>query len=1625
MSYNEDVNVRLNVLSGALGGITAVTAGMSALTSTFSAFGTGAAEQFGALDGLLVSSAALLGTFAYQAAEAFGEFEQGMKIVQTVSGDTGGAIQQLSNQANQLSVEYRVAIGDITDGLQTLGRAGLDSANSQTELLRSGLQTAKLEGRELNTVLEEILQNTTMLGGDLKSANFGEQASYLNSLMVSTSMAAPIDSHDISQTMQYSGGTVAAAGGDIETPEGRKLIEDYMGTIAAFAQRGVVGSVAGTALRAFFTKPAGQDPSVTNALSTIGLTPEDLWSKDGESMKKISDQIEIIRTHMQDRNLSTMDQVQLWGKIVGPKMGQQMMKLDDRDIKDITQDIENSQTTEELVNGTLQTYNQKVAEMQQQGQVAFREFGAKAALFLKPVVEVITKILELLSNPVINLGAFAAFISLMIRGIKAGINMVLSLKSTIKAAIDEAMLGLKNLNLQTNELMGDSVSKSATISGSIGKQTSQVELYNDRLRQSNSILAQHQAQMLGLRNSGFMMPGGSTSEKIKPHVLQAWPKDTVNLSGLNKYYEPGEIDRGIVNDEIKQLSEFSRYMVELGMNPTKKFTLNDRKDATLLDIYKNELNNEFSPYKDMDPKDFYSLELEEMLKGTDISNIVDSYRGDVKKDFPITDDEIKAAAKEGGKKLRMTWEMVNEDYYEALKQKLEIDALNNNDPLAEYSLKRYKELEEQHGGKMYKTSRDGENYALIPRYEKIENMTSEGRNLLQTSDGFNKYFDDFERIKEEQIQAMRGTNTYWKKLQQDGEQSFQSMSNSANQLSDSLARFANKIPGTSLMFEDKFKKLASSSLDDMSDFFKDNKGLSQKDLAREALYNAHKETGLSGEKLAQVTSENDVFMNKLINKLGIEDDPAAQKQLKEDVNALLEHTAAVRSDTAATNADATSKTTSTLREKLSNGIDSLKGNFKDGIGQGLKNIFSGGASGLSSGLKGIGSKVAGGLKGGLSALTGLLGGPIGVAMTGVTAAMEVWSHVQQEYQKTIQEKMEKINDAVEKRNSAEDKVIDNFSKTHSGSVSDDEKEDVLLDAYSQIFDYEQDNHVKLDENTNALKEATYAYQSTVDKSVDLQNSAIGGRNSVSTTLSDAFGTIGQNNDYFNNGIILSPSQRSEDYQYSKEFAPIFADDVRAASRNIYDNSQYNKGNDIYTTKGVAKQMFGDDLDEITSVVKDIYNEMDEEKAWEKTAFGAIGRGIKDNFKTDKDRNRLQFSLRDDKEDYQRLGKLTRQFEKDHGGKSFYNYFGDLRKTLGKGQGRKLATDKSTYNFLAKHGDKNTKKIVSFLKNLGLKTSLNAQQILLANQLQQLQDMNQIASSVIEPSLMNQVALATAQYSLTGGMAKTEGSIYGATNSTAANAAAIAALLNAKVRAELKDALYTEGQDEGITNGKDKDQFYTDLKDAYDKNKNSKEGKFFEQHYLKPYADIAISQYGLSGTDLDNHVSDYMKFFKDYSYSSNSAIKSIGDRLNNALKTQIDTQYALSDLPDGSSGNSGGGGGGSGGGGSGGSDNSGSGGTRKERVDLVLCNKKEIPKLNVNLFKKPPNFTVLNKNFKLRDIKINSQDKPKSIMNAVKNGIIETQKRMDPKIIQDETAEYNPVEATDGTSTPSGTTRTTT
>lgn len=454
----EDISMTLNVLPGTFAGLTAAAAGMNQIVGLVNTLGNRVGQTTTILDSMLVTLSAGITYAGYQAAQSAGEFERAMKMVKVVSGQSAAEIDVLSNKANELSVKFKMGIEDITDGLQTLGRAGLGSLDTQISVLETGLSAAKLSGLELSKVLQDIVQTTSLLGGDITSVSFGSQADALTNKILATSMTAPINMNDIVQTLSYSGGTAAAAGINIENED---ALYDYLGTVSAFARKGVSGSMAGTALRAFFTKPASQDESVKGAFETLGLQAEDLWKNNGQQMRKVSEQIQIIHDAMSKKHMSTLDQIELWGKIVGNKMGQQMMKLDESNIREVTQEIQESENATKLAHESMQNFASDLATLQQQGAAMWREFGNAALTVFRPIVSGL-KVIAGLLNPgstsgtifgQLLAGGIIVVISQVIARLGTAWRLIRNIASELRRQINDHSQTAKQIDMQRAKQM--------------------------------------------------------------------------------------------------------------------------------------------------------------------------------------------------------------------------------------------------------------------------------------------------------------------------------------------------------------------------------------------------------------------------------------------------------------------------------------------------------------------------------------------------------------------------------------------------------------------------------------------------------------------------------------------------------------------------------------------------------------------------------------------------------------------------------------------------------------------------------------------------------------------------------------------------------------------------------------------------------------------------------------------------------------------------------------------------------------------------------------------------------------------------------------------------------------------
>lgn len=1732
MAYNEDVNINLNVLAGAMGGITAIMGGMSALTSTFGQFGTTAVDSFGTFDGLLVSATALIGTFALESANAAGEFEQSMKIVQTVSGQTGSAIQQLGEQANQLSVEYRTAIGDITEGLQTLGRAGLNSADSQLQVLESGLQTAKLEGRNLNGVLEELIQNTAMLGGNLDAIDFGSQTEYVNSLLVGTSMTAPINSHDISQTLQYVGGTAAAAGANLEDKE---KLEDLMGTIAAFAQKGVTGSMAGTALRAFLTKPASQDKSVVDGLSAIGLAPEDLWENGGESMKDISDQIELIKHQMDKLNLSTMDQLEIWGKIVGPKMGQQMMKLEADKIDELKGNIQEAASAEELATATLHSYNQKVSEMGQLGELAFRNFGAKVVMYLNPVVDVINTILDLLGNPVINTVAFIGIGALISHGIQKAISMIRTLVSQIRGAISEVVSGIRTINTPMNE----STSSANRFKAEIFSITEAVGMMNANLAETNTLTGAMQAHLLGKTGSGMIKGYGLLSPSYQNQ--KTLPKNVVGLSdNYTQYFSKPQMTRTYTGTLPRNAEQLNADMVAFSKFKQKMFSRGIYDHDTIMKgaVGSGVISAPLS-------KTGGALDKAPLLPAT------------------ISEEEYKALSK--ADKKRFT---ANNPYY--------TDAGYKYITTGEYN-----ELDKESKGK-YRS----QNYRLMAHSGTFEQMNREIDQSVKNLRTFNGTPEEWKKLSPgERLAIQRETEEFRRaKAQELKKDAVYAGKNAAGKDVYGYTTMHN-IPkpltlSQMMSREGAQKGMAMSSA-------------AQKELGREMISTYNKNLGIMGKATQSTFRKIGNYVNtfnkglstaqKGISRIGTAASNAKTRVTSFARGLQTEGTgvrAALRGLKSSLRQGATSIKTSLIgfRNALTRNIGST---IMNGVGWTIKQSLTGALSGVKTSLAlfssqlglsstalqnlgvsftaqagivsemglefesvnalvayfaeelGISNKQfvqlimsseelsgafailakettgasaaqasktmsdiasqGGKLSQGFSGIVGLLGGPFSAALLGVTAIVQVVQGSMQAWQKEMQEATTQLQEATSNMKEASENIKELFKEENPNATEAQLEaavdaqyasigEGLYRNSYDDLGNYKpvvtghqnsfnlnnlgrsevddvyqttaegveetvegltlsQDNNIKaLNDNTVALAEATYAYNQAEGKTVDAMTDAVWGLNSYGSNFTDKLGELQEelwNVGAWANGIdgragfldhgspVLTGSQKDDNYAGSKEFAGIFAADV------------YRFG----TEQGL-RQFFGSDYDRIISLMQSIDNNVYSQSA-------LVSQGPYETLKThannmkalDNNGNidyatsaQMQSQLKNNKSSYQRLGRQMYNYEKQYGFSESRTAYGDWNtgtKRVPIQDRHKKGNAKKEYKALAKEKwttqdkqlDNTIKKLMAMSDN-----KLSYANVLAMGQLQQLQDMYQVANEQVAPGIQQTVQQVAQNVMATTGAASNAGSAAGGAAGAASNAAIIASILGAQAQGWAEESAYKQ-----YLRDSDPNHQLQGVKSQEDFVKAISAGGTEAAKYWRNnvYATLGGSAYSLDNPEAsqDDIKSAGNRRAQEVIRQQEQNHTNYQDALNTLTRPIVSyaqgatlASYEASDIGKyGSNTNpSGSGGGGSGDGGSGSGDKE---KNTKNRVDLVLCNKKEIPKLNVNLFKKEPNFTVLNKNFKLRDIKINTQDTPKSILSAVKNGIIDTAKRMDPKIIQDGESVYDPVGASEGKDTPSGTTPT--
>ena len=283
-------------------------------------------------EGALLSMGVIATAGLTKATQQAMEFDQALSTIGAISGQTRGEVTKLGDDAMAMSNKFGVAVSEMTEGMESLARAGVSQGN-MTAILEEAMGLSKLEGLTLDTAINDLISTTNLLdtqGLDSSSTEYADAVRYQNQKITATSEAAPIGAQDIIHTLEHIGGYASSTNLDQD---------DLYAVIAQLGSKGTKSEMAGTSLRAFIA--AGQKDTAQRALNRIGLNVKDLWKND-DTIMSITDMKDVLDEAMESRGYTQQEKLEFYSDFAGYKQANQIMKIDTQSAREFKEKIDHS-----------------------------------------------------------------------------------------------------------------------------------------------------------------------------------------------------------------------------------------------------------------------------------------------------------------------------------------------------------------------------------------------------------------------------------------------------------------------------------------------------------------------------------------------------------------------------------------------------------------------------------------------------------------------------------------------------------------------------------------------------------------------------------------------------------------------------------------------------------------------------------------------------------------------------------------------------------------------------------------------------------------------------------------------------------------------------------------------------------------------------------------------------------------------------------------------------------------------------------------------------------------------------------------------------------------------------------
>lgn len=190
----------------------------------------------------------------------FAEFDQQMSYVQAATGESAENMALLRDAALEAGASTVFSATESAAAIEELAKAGISTADILGGGLKGALDLAAAGG--LAVADAAAIAATTMQQFQLS----GEDATHVADLLAAGAAKAMGDVSDLSAALNQSGLVAAQFG---------VSVEETTGTLAAFAQAGLLGSDAGTSFRTMLLRMANPTKEVSQLMDSLGFSAYD------------------------------------------------------------------------------------------------------------------------------------------------------------------------------------------------------------------------------------------------------------------------------------------------------------------------------------------------------------------------------------------------------------------------------------------------------------------------------------------------------------------------------------------------------------------------------------------------------------------------------------------------------------------------------------------------------------------------------------------------------------------------------------------------------------------------------------------------------------------------------------------------------------------------------------------------------------------------------------------------------------------------------------------------------------------------------------------------------------------------------------------------------------------------------------------------------------------------------------------------------------------------------------------------------------------------------------------------------------------------------------------------------